>query len=248
MTLKDFFAAHQRCALGFSGGADSAYLLAASRALGADVRPYFVRTAFQPAFELDDARRLAHELGVELGIIEYDILAVPGVRENPRNRCYFCKKAIFSAICSRAEADGLGCVIDGTNASDDIADRPGWRAIRELGVLSPLRECGITKPELRRLSAELGLFTAEKPAYACLATRVPAGMEIAEGDLQRIERAESALAALGYSDFRVRLTPEGSARLELPEAQLVRAAEGRGEILSRLAGDFPRVTLDLKGR
>ena len=93
----------------------------------------------------------------------------------------------------------------------------------------------------------MGLFTAEKPAYACLATRVPAGMEIVEGDLQRVERAESALAALGYSDFRVRLTPEGSARLELPEAQLVRAAEGRGEILSRLAGDFPRVTLDLKG-
>ena len=95
MTLKDFFAAHQSCALGFSGGADSAYLLAASRALGADVRPYFVRTAFQPAFELDDARRLAHELGVELGIIEYDILAVPGVRENPRTAAISVRRQYF---------------------------------------------------------------------------------------------------------------------------------------------------------
>ena len=248
MELRDFFAAHPRCALGFSGGADSAYLLAAALRCGADVRPYFVRTAFQPGFELDDARRLCAGLGAELTVLDYDILAVPGVKENPRDRCYFCKRAIFSLIRERAARDGYTALIDGTNASDDVSDRPGWRALCELGVLSPLRDCGVSKAELRLRSARMGLFTAEKPAYACLATRVPAGMEIRLEDLERVERAEEALSALGYTDIRVRLTREGWARLELPEAQLERAAAGRTDILSALEGDFTRVTLDLRGR
>ena len=248
MTLKDFFAAHQRCALGFSGGADSAYLLAAGLALGEDIRPYYVRTAFQPAFELADARRLCSELGAELTLLEYDILSVPEVRSNPRERCYFCKRAIFSLIRERAVRDGYDTVLDGTNASDDLDDRPGWRAIRELGVLSPLLMCGITKAVLRRESEKLGLFTARKPAYACLATRAPEGMELSPELLGHVERAEEALSKLGYEDFRVRLTREGFARLELPEAFLERAIAERGAILAALGGDFARVTLDLKGR
>ena len=248
MDLKEFFAEHPACALGFSGGADSAYLLAAGLALGADIRPYYVRTAFQPAFELADARRLCSELGAELTLLEYDILAVPEVRSNPRERCYFCKRAIFSLIRERAVRDGYDTVLDGTNASDDLDDRPGWRAIRELGVLSPLLMCGITKAVLRRESEKLGLFTARKPAYACLATRASEGMELSPELLGRVERAEEALSKLGYADFRVRLTREGFARLELPEALLERAIAERGAILAALGGDFARVTLDLKGR
>ena len=139
-------------------------------------------------------------------------------------------------------------MLDGTNASDDLDDRPGWRAIRELGVLSPLLMCGITKAVLRRESEKLGLFTARKPAYACLATRASEGMELSPELLGRVERAEEALSKLGYSDFRVRLTREGFARLELPEALLERAIRERGAILAALGGDFARVTLDLKGR
>ena len=152
MELRDFFAAHPRCALGFSGGADSAYLLAAALRCGADVRPYFVRTAFQPGFELDDARRLCAGLGAELTVLDYNILAVPGVKENPRDRCYFCKRAIFSLIRERAARDGYTALIDGTNASDDVSDRPGWRALCELGVLSPLR--GLRRLQGRAAAAQ----------------------------------------------------------------------------------------------
>lgn len=248
MNLNDFFSRYPRCALGFSGGTDSAYLLAAAIGLGADVQPYFVRTAFQPEFELDDAGRLCGGLGVALKVLDYDILAVPGVAENPRDRCYFCKRAIFSLISDRAAADGYPAVIDGTNASDDADDRPGMKAVSELGVLSPLRICGITKDRVRQLSRELGLFTADKPAYACLATRIPAGNAITAEDLQRVELSEKAMTALGYRDFRVRLTREGDARLEMPDGELLHAAAERADILKALGPYFRRVTLDLRGR
>lgn len=247
MTLQDFFAAHPRCALGFSGGTDSAYLLAAGRELGAEVRPYYVRTAFQPAFELRDAERMCEQLDIELTVLDYDILAVPGVADNPRDRCYFCKHAIFTLIRDRAAADGFDTLIDGNNASDDADDRPGMRAVSELGVLSPLRMCGITKAEVRARSTCLGLFTALKPAYACLATRIPAGRQITRPELERVERCEDRLKQLGFSDLRVRIDG-ASARLELPEAQLTRAVEMRREILAALGGDFEHVALDLRGR
>ena len=247
MTLQQFFDSHPRCALGFSGGVDSSYLLAAGREYGAELRPYYVRTAFQPGFELADARRLCRELGTELAVLDYDILSVPCVAENPPDRCYYCKRAIFSLIREHAAADGYDTLIDGNNASDDAADRPGMRAVRELGVLSPLRMCGITKAEIRERSRELGLFTADKPAYACLATRIPSGTGITAEMLGRVERGEDALRAMGFSDLRVRITREG-ARLELSEAQLPLAVEKRKDILAALGGDFGRVTLDLNGR
>mgnify|MGYP002569503447 CR=1 FL=1 len=246
MTLEDFFARHPRTALGFSGGTDSAYLLYAGLSLGADVRPYYIKTQFQPAFELADARRLADELGVELTVIEADILADDAVAANPPDRCYHCKRALFTLLAERAASDGYSELIDGTNASDDPGDRPGTRALRELRVLSPLRECGITKADVRRLSREAGLFTYAKPSYACLATRIPAGRRIEPGDLRDIESAEAALRALGYSDLRVRLTERG-ARLELPESQIECAASQRAAILDILGG-FGEVTLDLRGR
>lgn len=245
--LGEFFARYPRCALAFSGGTDSALLLCEARRLGADVRAYFVRGPFQPRFELEDARRLAAELGAELSVLELDVLSLPEVAKNGPDRCYHCKRAIFSAIACRAAADGYGVVIDGTNASDRSDDRPGMRAMGELGVLSPLRICGISKRRVRELSREAGLFTAEKPSYACLATRIPTGVAITRGALERVERAEDALRALGFSDLRVRLAGD-SARLELPEGQLALAAELRGEILSALKPMFGHVVLDLDGR
>ena len=247
MTLNEFFAAHPKCALGFSGGVDSAYLLYAGVRAGADIRPYYIKTAFQPRFERDDALRLAGELGVEVTVLELDALADPQVAANPAERCYYCKQNLFRALKARAAADGYAVLLDGTNASDDAGDRPGMRALRELSVRSPLRECGLTKPEIRRLSREAGLFTWDKPAYACLATRVPTGERLTLEKLENTERAEDFLFSLGFTDFRVRLS-NGAARLQFPENQLPRLLEHRAEILRELKKTYSAVMLDLEVR
>ena len=247
MTLNEFFAAHPKCALGFSGGVDSAYLLYAGVRAGADLRPYYIKTAFQPRFEREDALRLAGELGVEVTVLELDALADPRVAANPAERCYYCKQNLFRALKARAAADGYAVLLDGTNASDEAGDRPGMRALRELEVRSPLRECGLTKDEVRLRSRQAGLFTWDKPAYACLATRVPTGVPITAPDLEKVERAEEALAALGFSDFRVRLF-HGAARLQVTRAQLPLALEKRTDLLAALGGDFSQVLLDLEVR
>ena len=247
MELREFFERHPKCALAFSGGTDSALLLCEARRLGADVKAYFVKGPFQPQFELEDARRLARELGAEMEVIETDVLALPEVAENGPRRCYYCKRAIFSLIFERARRDGYDTVIDGTNASDQVDDRPGMQAIAELGVLSPLRMCGVTKAQVRELSAEAGLFTARKPSYACLATRVPTGTAITREALGKVERGEEALREMGFSDLRLRLEGTG-ARLELPAAQLPAVVQNRERVLKALLPSFSRVTVDLAGR
>ena len=247
MTLKKFFAQHPRAAVAFSGGTDSALVLWAAREYGADVTAYYVRSPFQPAFELADAQRLAGALSVPLKVAEVDVLSVPEAAANGPRRCYYCKRALFTALRQAAAADGYELLLDGTNASDDAGDRPGMQALAELAVRSPLRECGLTKQEVRRLSREAGLFTWDKPAYACLATRVPTGTPITAEDLARVERGEEALFRLGFTDFRLRLF-HGAARLQVPPEQTARAAALRQEITRALEGDFSAVLLDLAGR
>lgn len=247
MTLQQFFAALPRAAVAFSGGTDSALVLWAARQYGCDVRAYYVRTAFQPAFELADARRLAQQLSVPLTVVEVDILAVPEAAANGPRRCYYCKRALFTQLRRAAAADGCTVLLDGTNASDDAGDRPGMAALRELEVRSPLRECGITKEQVRQLSRQAGLFTWNKPAYACLATRVPTGTPITARDLSRVEQAETALADLGFTDFRVRLL-DGCARIQFTEEQLPRALALRTDLLRALKSVFPAVLLDLEAR
>ena len=233
MELARFFQENPRCALAFSGGVDSAYLLYAAVTGGAKLRAYYVQTPFQPAFEYEDARRMAQQLGVELEleVISLNVLADSAITANPADRCYFCKRRIFTAIWERARADGFPLVLDGTNASDQVSDRPGMRALRELEVRSPLREAGLTKAEIRRLSAEAGLFTHDKPAYACLATRIPTGTVITAEKLKRTEAGEEYLKGLGFSDFRIRLLGE-NARIQLRQEQLPLLLERREEILS----------------
>lgn len=247
MTLQDFFKAQPNVALAFSGGVDSAYLLYAAVNSGAKVTAYYVKTPFQPQFEYEDALTLAAELGAEMKTIRLDVLQDENIAANPKNRCYYCKKRIFSAILEAAQTDGYCVIIDGTNASDDASDRPGMVALQELQVRSPLREAGLTKAEIRRLSKEAGLFTHNKPAYACLATRIPAGTGITQELLDKTERCEEYLKNLGFSDFRIRYF-EGSARLQLPEAQLPALFERRAEILAFLKQHYPAVLLDLEVR
>lgn len=247
MTLQDFFKENPRIALGFSGGVDSSYLLYAAKQAGADVRPYFIKTVFQPEFEFEDAKRLAEYVGVEMTVVEIDILANPAVTANPPDRCYHCKTALFGTLRDRAQADGYTVLIDGTNASDSSEDRPGMRALNEMSVRSPLRECGLTKAEVRRLSKEAGLFTWDKPSYACLATRVPSGQRYDSELLRRVEQAEETLFALGYTDFRVRVLGD-AARIQLPSEQMERAVRERDLIREALQNEFKTVLLDLAGR
>lgn len=247
MDLNHFFAQNPKAALAFSGGVDSAYLLYAAKQAGANVTAYYVRTPFQPQFEYDDAVKLAQELKMPMRTIRMDVLEDPNVVANPANRCYYCKRWIFTAILEAARADGYSLILDGTNASDDASDRPGMVALRELEVRSPLRECGLTKPEIRRLSKEAGLFTHDKPAYACLATRIPTGVPITAEALQRTEAAEEYLKNLGFTDFRIRLMGS-AARIQLPESQISLLLQHRQEILTNLKQSYSAVLLDLEVR
>ena len=224
MTLKDFFEQVPKAAAAFSGGTDSAFVLWAARKYGCDIHAYYVKTAF-----------------------DMDILSVPEAEENGPERCYYCKWAIFTCLREAAQAGGYSVILDGTNASDDAGDRPGMRALRELEVRSPLRECGLTKAEVRKRSEEAGLFTWKKPAYACLATRIPTGTRIRTRDLERVEQAENAMSELGFRDFRVRLHGDG-ARIQVTGEQMQIAFEKRKQICDKLGRLFPAVLLDLDER
>lgn len=247
MELSEFFGENPRVAVAFSGGADSSYLLYAAKKYGADVRAYYVRTPFQPRFEYEDAVAVCDMLSVRMTVIEYDILSEKNVRENPPDRCYYCKKAMLSRIKDYSAADGYDVVADGTNASDSAEDRPGMRALCELSVRSPLRECNLTKEKIRALSKEAGLITWNKPAYSCLATRVKTGEEITKEQLFKIESAEREMAKIGFSDFRVRVRNE-CALLQIKKSQFALAAELREEIIGRFSPYFDRVLLDMEAR
>ena len=247
MELKQFFRENPRAALAFSGGVDSAYLLYAAVSAGADVTAYYVKTEFQPRFELEDAQRLTKLLGARLRIVEISVLEDTAIAANPPDRCYHCKRRIFQTIQAAAHKDGYTLLLDGTNASDQDADRPGIRALRELAVRSPLREAGLTKARIRELSRQAGLFTWDKPAYACLATRIPTGQVITSQALRRTERAEAALTALGLKDFRVRTRGDG-ALLQVRQADLEQVLARREEIARLLLQDYKTAAVDLEVR
>ena len=247
MKLNEFFDEHKKVALAFSGGADSAYLLFAAVACGADVQPYYVKSQFQPEFEHEDARKLAKQLGVTLCEINVDVLQFDEVTANPANRCYYCKKRIMGAIRAAAKADGYDTIIDGTNASDDGGDRPGMKVLAEENILSPLKLSGMTKEEIRHRSKNAGLFTWDKPAYACLATRVPTGEKITAEKLTAVEKSESYLFSLGFTDFRVRLR-DGGALLQFTAKQHKKTEDEFETITAELSKFFDTIKLDPKVR
>ena len=248
MSLQQFFEKNPRVAIAFSGGVDSSYLLYSAKAAGCVVHAYYLKSEFQPEFEHEDAVSVASFIGVPLTVVDFSVLGVPSVTENSADRCYFCKTQILEKLWELVRVDGFTVLCDGTNADDDEGDRPGMRALREQGVISPLRECGLTKSEIRELSKQAGLSTFDKPAYACLATRIPTGTAITGKFLEMVERAESALFEMGFSDFRVRLIPPATANIQMPTKQWDEAAARRDEIHEALQPDFKNVLLDLATR
>ena len=247
MNLETFFNEHPSVAIAFSGGCDSSYLLYQASQYATDVHAYYMNTAFQPAFELEDAQRFCTQYHIPLTVLSLNVCQNPDVVRNDSLRCYYCKQEIFSNILAAAQKDGYTTLLDGTNASDNAADRPGMRALAELQVYSPLRLCNLTKTQIRQHSKELGLFTHDKPAYACLATRIPVNTPIEQADLERVEECEKILFSLNFTDFRVRIF-HNAARIQLPSKQFSQAIEQYQTITSLFRPYFDTVLLDLVPR
>lgn len=243
MNLCNFFTSYPRVALGFSGGVDSSYLAYMAKQYADEVLAFYYKSEFQPEFELQDALHFCNIHGIPLEIIHGSILCDSPITENPNHRCYFCKRKIFSSIQKEAVSKGFSVLLDGTNASDQIDDRPGMQALQELSVLSPLRLCGLTKDEIRVLSKKEGLFTWNKSAYACLATRIPTGMPITSELLNSIEICESILFSMGFHDFRVRIR-DGYALLQVHSSEHALAVTKMSEIRQRFSPYFSDVRLD----
>lgn len=233
----------------FSAGVDSTLLLrAAHDALG----PGRVLAATglsdtYPAEEMDEARQLAEEIGVEHVMVRTEELTDPRYAMNSHQRCFFCKNELYSRLRAVAEEQGFAHVVDGTNA-DDLGDhRPGLRAARNLGVRSPLEEVGFTKAEIREMSNVLGLRTWDKPAFACLSSRFPYGTAITVERLRQVAAAERGLRQLGFRGFRVR-HHDTIARIEVDVADFGRVIELHDEIVQAVrAAGYQHVTLDLQG-
>ena len=236
-------------AVAFSGGVDSTLLLYVAReVLGERCAAVTVRSVFFPETEAAEASALCAALGVRQFALDADVLAVPGVADNPPERCYLCKRALLGAVCDLAARQGFACVAEGGNASDALDYRPGARAVRELGVRSPLAAAGLTKEEIRALSRRFGLPTADKPAMACLATRFPCGERLSPAALERAGAAEAYLRGLGFTQLRVRVHGGNLARIETAPEELETLLARRGEVESELKRlGFRYVAADLGG-
>ncbi len=248
--LEEYIKSLGSLAVGFSGGVDSTLLVTVAHEVLKD-RVIAVTSvdASVPKRELDEAKAFCDKRGIRQIISTFDPMHEEGYRNNTPDRCYYCKRGIFTEIKKIAEENGIEHVAEGSNV-DDLGDyRPGLRAVEELGVKSPLREAGLTKQDIRVISKAMGLPTWSKPAYACLASRFVYGEEITEEKLQMIDQAEQFLIEHGFMEERVRL--HGNiARIEVSPKDIQRLAadDMREAVYDRFRQiGFSYVTLDLRG-
>ncbi len=233
----------------FSGGVDSTFLLkVAVDTLGKEnVLAITADSETYPSSELEEAKRIARELGVDHEVMETSELNIPGYAENSKNRCYFCKKNLFEELLPALERKGFNQIVYGLIADDAGEYRPGTTAAKELGIRGPLHEVGLYKSEIRELSKELNLVTWNKPSFACLSSRIAYGETITLEKLSKIEKAEHYLRGLGISQVRVRTHGE-TARIEVEPKDIPILMEKHEKIHARIqAYGYTYVTLDLAG-
>jgi len=231
-----------------SGGVDSAVLaVLAGRAVGGRVVAATTTSAAVPPEEIETARSVAQRAGIPHRVVRTDELSDPAYRANDAFRCFHCRQSMYGALWEAARAEGITHIGDGLQADDLVADRAGVKAASEHGILHPLRSAGLGKAEIRRLALGMGLSVHDKPAQPCLASRVARGVEVTEERLERVLRAERAVADLGYRVLRVRCD-DADARIEIGAAELGRALRDEGRLVSAVvASGFRSATVDPAG-
>jgi uncharacterized protein len=234
----------------FSGGSDSTFLLAeAQLALGENLIAFTAASPLIPADEIEACRKLALSLGIRHKFFHINPLEDPIIQNNPPDRCYFCKRAVYEAGLSVAKEENMATFMDGTTQEDLQSGRPGLKAVHELKVRTPLAEAGFNKAEVREWSRLLNLPTWDKPSQSCLATRIPYGTPLTMEALRKVDQAEGLLRKLGFSQVRVRLQ-ENTARIEVPLQELpgILSEEVRKKIIDGFRGlGFTYVTVDMEG-
>lgn len=254
--LKELISSYGSGIVAYSSGVDSTYLLTIAReVLGEKVLAVTATSALFPVKETDETVDFCRSRGIEHVLFPAEEMKIEGFEGNPIDRCYICKKSLFSKILDIKEKHGLNVVMEGSNTDDDMDYRPGSRAIAELGIRSPLKEVGLSKEEIRLLSRELELSTWDKPSFACLASRIPYGEKINSEKLSMVERAEEILSDLGFAQYRVRIheNPSGNgqlARIEIMPDDFNRLIDE--DIREIILEDFRKIgfrfiTLDLIG-
>lgn len=249
-SLKNYLKDLHSVAVAFSSGVDSTFLLkAAADTLGDKVIAVTASSCSFPKREFDEATAFCEREGIRQFICETEELKIEGFAQNPKNRCYLCKKEIFKKIREIAEENGMEHIAEGSNLDDNGDYRPGLLAVAELGIRSPLRECNLTKADIRALSRYLGLPTWEKPSFACLATRFVYGETITEEKLHMVDQAEQLLLDMGFHQVRVRIHGL-MARIEVrpEEFGILMAEENRNRIIEKFKTfGFTYITMDLMG-
>lgn len=246
--LKSNLRKMESAAIAYSGGVDSTFLInVAHEVLGEKAIAVTATSSTYPRRELEQAKQFAKNIGIKHVIINSEETEIDNFSKNPSNRCYYCKKELFSKIKQIATEEHLNYVLDGSNVDDTTDYRPGMTALEEFGVVSPLKDAGLTKQEIKELSRSMNLDTWDKPAFACLASRFPYGIEITKPRLEQVEKAESYLYSLGIKQFRVRYHNE-IARIEVSKNDFQLIIKHSDEIVKKFKElGFKYITLDIEG-